>query len=584
MRALCIFLSLTLGANLTWSSTYRSPADIAYDIASQSLFIAEKEGQSLAQLSLDSNAIQRMDIPGSPTGISLHEDSLWLTYLNEQSMGFLAKIDFKGQKISNTLELNYGAIHPLYDPESQRIYVLNKFAGTLSVIDANTLRLLSEIAVNRMPVSAALEPSSGHLFIAHLLPDMASDLDEVYATISVMDTDTLEIVERVPLPVGSTAVRDIKMDPQGTHLVVSHGLSRYQLPVNRLDRGWIITHAISIIDLRKQYAVKTLLLDDVNRGAPAPWGIAFSEDGKYLAVALSGSHEVSLIDYEGMIEELDYGHTQLATVAPYRKRLATQGLGPRAVTFAGGSLVAANYYSDTLTAFNITQVDKLGSVTPLTDSIATPSLARKGEIIFHDATYSYQNWASCTTCHVDSRSDGLNWDLLGDGMGNPKNTKSLLYSHQTLPMGYDGSRPQIEGSTFNSFKFILEYEPTKQITDAVDAYIQSLRHISIPEKGAEDEIALGHDLFHGKAECYQCHSGEYFADTQIYEMDNAGPNDHQSAWVTPTLFEMWRSGPYLHDGRANTLNEVFDDPGHREFTHELSPRERQHLVTYLKSI
>ena len=60
-------------------------------------------------------------------------------------------------------------------------------------------------------------------------------------------------------------------------------------------------------------------------------------------------------------------------------------------------------------------------------------LVRKGERLFNDATLCHQGWQSCASCHPDGRTDGLNWDLLNDGIGNPKNTKSLLLASEKPP-------------------------------------------------------------------------------------------------------------------------------------------------------
>ena len=54
-------------------------------------------------------------------------------------------------------------------------------------------------------------------------------------------------------------------------------------------------------------------------------------------------------------------------------------------------------------------------------------------MLFNDATICFQHWQSCGSCHPDARVDGLNWDLLNDGLGNPKNTRSMLLVHQGGP-------------------------------------------------------------------------------------------------------------------------------------------------------
>ena len=59
--------------------------------------------------------------------------------------------------------------------------------------------------------------------------------------------------------------------------------------------------------------------------------------------------------------------------------------------------------------------------------------ARRGEMLYNDGSMCFQQWQSCASCHPDGRVDGLNWDLLNDGMGNPKQTRSELYNHVTPP-------------------------------------------------------------------------------------------------------------------------------------------------------
>jgi len=110
-----------------------------------------------------------------------------------------------------------------------------------------------------------------------------------------------------------------------------------------------------------------------------------------------------------------------------RDFIPTQGKGPRSVVATGGKIYTANYYTSELVSMDLNgknvQKQVLGAPLAFTK-------VGKGDMYFHDATICFQNWQSCATCHPnDARMDGLNWDLLNDGMGNPKNTKTLLLSH-----------------------------------------------------------------------------------------------------------------------------------------------------------
>ena len=63
---------------------------------------------------------------------------------------------------------------------------------------------------------------------------------------------------------------------------VTHLISRYQLPTNQVDRGWMTTNALSIIDLNKQALLTSVLLDTPQKGAENPCSIQLSADDNTL--------------------------------------------------------------------------------------------------------------------------------------------------------------------------------------------------------------------------------------------------------------------------------------------------------------
>lgn len=108
-------------------------------------------------------------------------------------------------------------------------------------------------------------------------------------------------------------------------------------------------------------------------------------------------------------------------------------MGSRAITIVGNTAYVANYFSDTLSVIDMkTPHGKIESI-PLGPKVEM-SAVRKGGFYFHDATICQEGWQSCSSCHPgNARADGLNWDLPNDGLGHPKNTKSLLLAHHELP-------------------------------------------------------------------------------------------------------------------------------------------------------
>jgi len=94
----------------------------------------------------------------------------------------------------------------------------------------------------------------------------------------------------------------------------------------------------------------------------------------------------------------------------------------------------------------------------------------------------------------------------------------------------------------------------------------AIRHALSPEAMA------GLELFRGKANCTACHTGPYLTDEGFHNTGIAwsqSPHDPGRGRVTglegdarrfktPTLREVARTAPYMHDGSLKTLEEVVD--------------------------
>ena len=248
-------------------------------------------------------------------------------------------------------------------------------------------------------------------------------------------------------------------------------------------------------------------------------------------------------------------------------------------------------------------------------------IERLGEFYFHDASICLQGWQSCASCHPGGgRSDGLNWDLLNDGIGNPKNTKSLLWSHRTPPAMSLGVRETAETAVRSGIRHILFTQQPEEVAVAIDAYLKSLRPEPSPflvrkaGRGAEAQGSSGRDarttvaetapksapewvlsesaergkVVFAKAGCAGCHPAELFTDLQRYDVGTGRPFDKPSErFDTPSLVELWRTAPYLHDGSAAAVREVLTTRNPRDEhgqTSKLMPKELEDLCAYVLSL
>lgn len=172
--------------------------------------------------------------------------------------------------------------------------------------------------------------------------------------------------------------------------------------------------------------------------------------------------------------------------------------------------------------------------------------------------------------------------------------------------------------------------------NAVAAFVETLVSRNVPfDRGRMSASARrGYELFRGRAGCVQCHNGSYFSDARphvtgvpthpeltgdpirhftmrafmafmgVPNFENIREDPgyfivskeerHRGAWVTPTLRELTRTAPYMHNGMLTTLEEVIDfyDAGGGDVSNrsellrplELSDAEKADLVAFLESL
>ncbi len=99
-------------------------------------------------------------------------------------------------------------------------------------------------------------------------------------------------------------------------------------------------------------------------------------------------------------------------------------------------------------------------------------------------------------------------------------------------------------------------------------------------------LASGEKVFL-KARCHVCHPSPHYSDLKKHDGGFAGTTDLRSRFDTPSLLEAYRTGPYLHDGRAATLDELFTEFNQQDLhgrTSGLSQQELDDLIEYTRSL
>ena len=626
---------------------YRSPLEVAFSPDSRLLAVSDHTaGSAVLVDATTAEVVREVKLKGKPAGIAWSADGRFV-YVAECGAGTVAEIDRAGKIVRR---LNVGPRPMGLSLAARRgwLAAANSATHTVSLLALADGREKARVAVPRVPYMLAVTPDEKTAVVGNRLPAGDASDPSASAAVTLIDLESPGKAAHIRLPPNSVNVHGVAISPDGRWAYVVHNLGRAMLPTEQIEYGWINANAMTVIDLAAQRAhgglrrYATILLDRAEEGAANPWGAAVSRDGSVLWIALAGVHQLGRFDLAGLhkalrrempeilalrrkaaqakdeestargamaysagsqaglddpssvevvFSDLPVEYGQGKYIGGVFTRVDLPGNGPRglAISADGKRLAVAMYFTGTVLLVD-QRTGKVAKVVPIADQPAADD-ARLGELIFHDARRCFQHWLSCSTCHPDGRADGLNWDLLNDGIGNAKNTRSMLLSHRTPPAMWRGVRADMEVAARAGFQFILFQGPEPGELRAVAAYLRSLEPAESPYLSGgrlSEKARRGKAVFDGpRTRCAVCHPAPLYTDLKLHDVGTRLRWDASGRFDTPSLIELWRTAPYLHHGRAKTLREVVaelnEEDKHGRTSH-LSSEQIDALVEYLRSL
>ena len=635
-RTIWILIALFMCLQGAVAETYKGPIDLCATIDGKTIYVVNKDSHEIAVLNTAEDKIVKTIFLGDeffPQSAALSADEKTLYVTGGGSNGRVFAVDLSVGIITKTALAGHTPTASALSPDGTKLFVCNQFTNDVSEYQLPDLTLTRTIKVVREPSAAVVTKDGKYVLVANSLPLMPANFISdpaagiyvpnaniyVAAEISVIDVASGKIRTIRNLPNGAGVLLGMCLSPDGRYVYVTTVIARFLVRTTHVDRGWINTAGIVVLDTTQLDNenggfVDAVLIDDIERGAGNPWGITTSADGKTIYVAIAGTSELIAIDAIAMHKRLE-AHPKTAVLHPYistysfgmgpadnpafldglKKRITLPGKGARAVTVAGNHIYVSMYFSDTLQKLDTAQ---LRPVEIALGPAPNWTLERRGEVWWNDATLCQGHWQSCASCHPDARTDGHNWDLLNDGQDNPKNTKSLLLSHQTPPSMWQGVRddPDIDGwetetmglqCVRTGFKAILFTKPVEEKCRDIDAYLRAMKPVPSPylaDGKLSEKAERGKIIFEDRRMgCVRCHPAPLFTDLKSHNVNTKSHYDTVESFDTPTLVEVWRTAPYLHDGRYVDMKEVFTRGTHGNVA-GLTDAQMDDLVEYILSL
>lgn len=246
-----------------------------------------------------------------------------------------------------------------------------------------------------------------------------------------------------------------------------------------------------------------------------------------------------------------------------------------------------------------------------------------GRRLFNDRRLSRDQSVSCASCHDPERafSDGRPVAIGVFERVGRRNAPALVNRGYGRSFFWDGRVATLEEQVLkpiqdpNEMDMMLSEASARVgstpdgIARALASYVRSLlsgdsgfdRFINGDRGALSAEQQAGLQIFRGKGNCTACHVGPNFTDERLHNTGVAwqdgrltDPGAGDGTFKTPTLREIARTAPYMHDGSVPTLEAVVDyyDAGGRSNPNidpeirplHLAVDEKQSLVAFLKSL
>jgi YVTN family beta-propeller protein len=280
------------------------------------------------------------------------------------------------------------------------------------------------------------------------------------------------------------------------------------------------------------------------------------------------------------------------------------GHDPRGIVFShdGSKLLVANRLDDTISVID-SRTNRITRTVKL-DGPANVSVLRHGEQTFYTARYSFQGQIGCASCHIDSTFDGLTWDLEPDGFGRDIVDNRLLEDLSgTEPFKWNGGNPNLPtecGPRTEKYFWRSENYDDLTLTDLV-VYVRGLplrpNRWRQPANAMTPAQERGKALFERSVDkfgnpiaegnrCSYCHSGPKGTSQKSFDVGTGKSTDNSGFLDTPQLMNVSLTAPYLHDGSAKTLEEiwtVFNPADKHGRTNDLTKDELNDLIEYLRT-
>ena len=601
-----------LAAWLLWGeapsngSRYPSPTELAVAPDGRRLYIVcEGTDELVVADPATRSVIAHVPVGRVPRGIVLNRDGRRV-YVANSWADSVTEIDAASLKTTRTLPAGFEPTGLALDGSGRALYVANRISNDVSIIDLVTGHEVKRLTAGRG--ASYLASNGSRVYLTHIYPNPGRHRTPPESEITEIDAEHQIVDARQRLP-NVAGVFHIALSPDGRLGIAAQLRPKNLIPLAHVEHGAVFGDSLAVFG-EDVGGVVQLPLDELERYFALPFGVAIAPDKTRVYLSASGGDEIAVLDLRRLMDaarspERGALANDLSASVRYVLARIPAGRNPRGIALSpdGSKLYVANRLDDTVSILDTTTNKITGTIELGGPSVITPW--RRGQRIFYSTKFSFQRQFGCANCHLDSTFDGLNWDLEPDGFGvDIVDNRAIEDIADTAPFKWNGGNPDLYtecGPRTERFFFRAQGIRGDDLADLI-TYIASIplrpNRYRRPDGEPTPAQERGKALFERairkdgrpipeQNRCSFCHSGKYYTNQQLADVGTGKPTDRSPLIDVPHLTNIALSAPYLHDGSAASLEEIwtiFNPKDTHGVSNDLTKDELNDLIEYLKTL
>ena len=544
----------------------RGPFEVAFTPDGTKALVTEFDEGALAVVDVPSGKVlNHVSTAGEqPTGVAVTSDGALALVTNSWS-GSLAFVDLKTLK-TTTLPLPGMPYDVVLAPDNSTAYVSVSQLDYVAIVRVTDRKVTGRMETGRRPRSLALTPDGRVLAVGNFNE----------GSVNFLDTANRRSLGDGPTP--AVNLRGVAIYPDGRLAYCVAQRAQNERPTETAVGIWS-NQSFHVRPNGRAAGAENIWLDFLGKDVSDPDSVVFDPAYSRVFITCSGGHSVNVLSTRAG------GDAQT---------IQAVGAHPKGLAFRpdGKEVWVANHLGNDLAVIDPTTL-KITRRIPL-GATKRKDPALLGRFLFSTATIVNGGQFSCNSCHPDGSTDGIAWKFthVKDSFERKldRNVRSLRGQiADTAPFRWSGQGPELHEFVREEIAGLLQ--GPKLSDPEVDAMVEYIRTLPLPPNPHRDPAGAltpaglkGKVLFEGRADCASCHTG-------------AKAGGQRKAWIgttpqgvdvdVPHLQGVYDTYPYLHDGKAKTLEELFTAQNDQKLhgkADQLTPEELQDLLAYVRQL